>query len=240
MFALGVTDPNTQWDIGDATLHLTARGFDTLAATLGSDPATGATGYLLKDHLGSTRSLYSASKSPLAHLEYTPYGEIHTNLGITTQADITPTFTGKPYDHETRLYYFPYRYYNPQNARWISRDPLGMVDGPNMYAYVGNNPLGFADLFGLYKWKCKKSRSDTWCRIRLGVPDRDGCQKLCCHKIKPSCQDNAEAEYWKAIKGECAQALTKNERDQCKFEKYQLYKEQMVECGVSNAKEPKK
>ncbi len=149
MFALGVTDPNTQWDIGAPTLHLTARGFDTLAATLGRDPATGATGYLLKDHLGSTRSLYSATKSPLARLEYTPYGEIHTNLGITTQADITPTFTGKPYDHETRLYYFHYRYYNPRNARWLKRDPEGMIDGPNMYAYVTGNPVSFSDLFGL-------------------------------------------------------------------------------------------
>ncbi len=142
------TDPTTQWDIGDATLHLTARGFDTLAATLGSDPATGATGYLLKDHLGSTRGLYSATKSPLAHLEYTPYGELYTNLGITTQANITPTFTGKPYDHETRLYYFPYRYYNPQTTRWIARDPLGMIDGPNMYAYVKGNVINQYDRMG--------------------------------------------------------------------------------------------
>ncbi len=106
---------------------------------------------------GSTRSLYSASKSPLAHLEYTPYGEIHTNLGITTQADITPTYTGKPYDHETGLYYFPYRYYNPQNARWLKRDPLGMIDGPNVYAYVKGNPVSYMDPFGLKKEECPKS-----------------------------------------------------------------------------------
>jgi len=41
------------------------------------------------------------------------------------------------------------RYYNPQTGRWLSPDPLGMVDGPNLYAYVNNNPANWIDPWGL-------------------------------------------------------------------------------------------
>jgi RHS repeat-associated protein len=47
------------------------------------------------------------------------------------------------------LYFAPYRYYNPQLARWMSRDPLGMVDGPNVYAYVRGNAVNNVDPLGL-------------------------------------------------------------------------------------------
>ncbi len=45
--------------------------------------------------------------------------------------------------------YFGYRYYDPQLGRWISPDPLGTVDGPNLYAYARNNPMKYVDYFGL-------------------------------------------------------------------------------------------
>ncbi len=148
MFALGVTDPNTQWDIGDATLHLTARGFDTLAATLGSDPATGVTGYLLKDHLGTPRASYGQTRNLLSKNEYSPYGIPEVNLGAPSPIG----YTGHYHDTETNLNYAPYRYYNPQNTRWLKRDPLGMIDGPNMYAYVKGNPVNSKDIWGLTEW----------------------------------------------------------------------------------------
>ena len=34
-------------------------------------------------------------------------------------------------------------------GRWTTPDPLGFVDGPNLYAYVHNNPLTHFDLYGL-------------------------------------------------------------------------------------------
>jgi len=44
---------------------------------------------------------------------------------------------------------FGARYYNPTTGRWLKPDPLGMVDGPNMYAYVNNNPTNLIDPWGL-------------------------------------------------------------------------------------------
>ena len=42
-----------------------------------------------------------------------------------------------------------YRYYSPDLARWLTRDPLGYDGGINVYAYCEDNPIGNADPSGL-------------------------------------------------------------------------------------------
>ncbi|SCA62855.1 hypothetical protein SCG7109_AE_00200 [Chlamydiales bacterium SCGC AG-110-M15] len=46
--------------------------------------------------------------------------------------------------------FFGRRYYEPLTGRWTTQDPLGFADGPNLYAYVHNDPLRFIDYEGLY------------------------------------------------------------------------------------------
>ncbi|MBI3259665.1 MAG: RHS repeat-associated core domain-containing protein [Ignavibacteriae bacterium] len=58
-------------------------------------------------------------------------------------------FFGKRVDEETGLVYFGNRYYDPEIGRWISPDPLGDIDSPNLYLFVLNNPLQYTDYFGL-------------------------------------------------------------------------------------------
>ena len=41
------------------------------------------------------------------------------------------------------------RYYHPALGRWLTQDPEGFDNGPNLYAYVANCPLTRIDLFGL-------------------------------------------------------------------------------------------
>jgi RHS repeat-associated protein len=40
------------------------------------------------------------------------------------------------------------RHYDPQHARWLQRDPLGFVDGPNLYEAFGGNALVNVDPAG--------------------------------------------------------------------------------------------
>jgi RHS repeat-associated protein len=56
-------------------------------------------------------------------------------------------YTGRPNDG-TGLYYNRARYYNPAWGRFISEDPIGLNAGPNVYAYVGGNPITNVDPFG--------------------------------------------------------------------------------------------
>jgi uncharacterized protein RhaS with RHS repeats len=41
------------------------------------------------------------------------------------------------------------RYYDPELARFISEDPIGIGGGMNLYAFAGNNPVNFRDPYGL-------------------------------------------------------------------------------------------
>jgi RHS repeat-associated protein len=55
-------------------------------------------------------------------------------------------FTGFYRDSQTGLDYAPYRWYSPSQARWMTRDPLGMIDGPNVY--VRCTPIKNIDVMG--------------------------------------------------------------------------------------------
>lgn len=47
------------------------------------------------------------------------------------------------------LILFGIRFYDPSLGRWLTPDPSGFTDGPNLYAYTFNSPLNRLDLFGL-------------------------------------------------------------------------------------------
>ncbi|WP_404465211.1 RHS repeat-associated core domain-containing protein [Vreelandella aquamarina] len=58
-------------------------------------------------------------------------------------------FQGQWHDKESGLYYNRHRYYDPQQGRYISQDPIGLRGGMNHYNYAGNDPINFIDPKGL-------------------------------------------------------------------------------------------
>lgn len=66
-------------------------------------------------------------------------------------------FTGRQLDEETGLYYYRARFYDCVKGRFLQRDPLGYVDGVNLYEYVHGNPINLTDPTG-ETWK------GSWCR----------------------------------------------------------------------------
>jgi len=50
------------------------------------------------------------------------------------------------------LCYYGHRYYDPETARWPSRDPIAEKGGVNLYGFVGNNGVGRTDRLGLSFW----------------------------------------------------------------------------------------
>lgn len=57
-------------------------------------------------------------------------------------------FPGQYHDPETGLHHNYFRTYDPETARYLSGDPLGLAPAPNPVAYV-TNPLVWADPLGL-------------------------------------------------------------------------------------------
>ena len=54
-------------------------------------------------------------------------------------------FCGYFRDAETGLYHVRHRYYHPRLGRWLSRDPIGYVDGMGLYEYCMGSPTPRAD-----------------------------------------------------------------------------------------------
>ena len=67
--------------------------------------------------------------------------------GYVALAEINPfRYRGYYYDTETGLYYLNTRYYDPEVGRFISRDSIEYatpetINGLNLYAYCGDNPV---------------------------------------------------------------------------------------------------
>ncbi|MFI7340177.1 putative T7SS-secreted protein [Streptomyces sp. NPDC050085] len=62
-------------------------------------------------------------------------------------------FPGQYYDPETGLHYNYFRHYDPETARYLTADPLGLAPSPNPVRYV-SNPTLFADPLGLAPVGC--------------------------------------------------------------------------------------
>jgi RHS repeat-associated protein len=140
---------------------------DTLLQTYAWNPnATGGVGGLLSitDYRTSTPKTYlpfydgngnvtgltdAASGSIVATYSYDPFGNLTASGGIAAAANPF-RFSTKYFDSETGLYYYGYRLYSPAQNRFITRDPSGEINGgPNLYAFVGNDPINGIDQFGL-------------------------------------------------------------------------------------------
>ncbi|MFG6668794.1 RHS repeat-associated core domain-containing protein [Halomonas sp. HNIBRBA4712] len=66
-------------------------------------------------------------------------------------------FQGQWHDEESGLYYNRHRYYDPQQGRYVSQDPIGLNGGTNLYGYV-TNPMGAVDPLGLFENQVQTSR----------------------------------------------------------------------------------
>lgn len=98
------------------------------------------------DHLGSVREMISSGGTIQARYEYDPYGR-KTKVSGGSEADFG--YTGHYYHEKSGLHLAPYRAYDPDTARWLSRDPIEEEEGLNLYGYVFNDPVNGTDPLGL-------------------------------------------------------------------------------------------
>ncbi|MEU0009584.1 DUF6531 domain-containing protein, partial [Streptomyces sp. NPDC006314] len=72
-----------------------------------------------------------------------------TTAWATDSTTYTPLrFPGQYHDPETGLHYNYFRHYDPETARYLTPDPLGLTPAPNPATYV-NNPHMWTDALGL-------------------------------------------------------------------------------------------
>ena len=107
--------------------------------------------------------MVNSSQSIVAAYRYDPYGNTISSSGTLASANLY-RFSSKEVDvnyTDSGLYYYGYRWYDPNLQRWLNRDPIreqgfliGRLGGTprdeqNLYLFVNNSPYNILDPLGL-------------------------------------------------------------------------------------------
>jgi RHS repeat-associated protein len=193
--------------------------------------AWGTTNLYHADGNGNVTAMVSPAQALTAGYRYDPFGRTLGSVGA--QASANPMrFSSKPLlvdraSESLSLYYYGYRFYEPQIQRWLNRDPLGdraflqsvilrryvpgfvierSDEGANLFRFARNTPVIVLDPFGL---SCG-AENNIWGGDWM-IPDRpfgfdfgaacenhDNCYSRC-GASKQECDSN----FFKDMKNQC-------------------------------------
>jgi RHS repeat-associated protein len=105
--------------------------------------------YYHADGGGNVTYIINASQAMVAIYKYDPYGKTLISSGTLAGANVY-RFSSKEIHVNSGLYYYGFRFYDPNLQRWLNRDPIGEEGGINLYVCFSNNPLSNYDPTGLY------------------------------------------------------------------------------------------
>lgn len=101
---------------------------------------------IVTDLVGTPTELVDESGQVAWHTRATVWGTTTWNRDATAYTPLR--FPGQYFDPESGLHYNVFRTYDPETARYLSPDPLGLAPAANPVAYV-HNPHTWADPLGL-------------------------------------------------------------------------------------------
>ncbi len=136
--------------------------------------------------LSNVTHLTNSTGSIVQTYTYGAFGSLVSESGSLSNSY---RFSTKEFDSRSKLIYFGARYYNPQIGRWLTPDPLGMVNGPNLYVYLGNNPINLIDPWGLCGGPIESKTGRGQVKEDLRRRNRRGSQL-----VEPPVPEEPEAE----------------------------------------------
>jgi RHS repeat-associated protein len=116
--------------------------------------------YYLTDHLGTPQKVIDNAGAVVWSGDYKPFGEVVNEVST---VDNHFRFPGQFYDQETGLHYNYHRYYQIRVGRYLTPDPIGLLDEINLFLYAKDDPINFTDSMGL------TTLPDIWARIEFAA-----------------------------------------------------------------------
>jgi RHS repeat-associated protein len=109
--------------------------------------SSSAHAYYHADGNGNVTMLINNLQLMVAKYLYDPFGNTLSLSGKLAGGN-TYRFSSKEWNDNAGLYYYLYRFYDPNLQRWPNQDPLGEHGGLNLYRAMNNNPLSYIDPTG--------------------------------------------------------------------------------------------
>jgi RHS repeat-associated protein len=128
--------------------------------------------FYFADGNGNITYMLNSSQSMVASYRYDPFGSTISSTGSLASANVY-RFSSKEIHANSGMYYYGYRFYDPNLQRWINRDPatdpgfalllrisaglsaeaqfteFGELEDVNLYTILMNGPVFAVDVFGL-------------------------------------------------------------------------------------------
>jgi len=122
--------------------YVPGAGLDDIVTAYAGSGTTNRS-WLLADERGSVIALSDGSGTATTINTYDEYGMPGSGNAGRFQ------YTGQMWLPDAALYHARARAYAPQIGRFLQTDPVGYAAGANLYAYVGGDPVNWADPLGL-------------------------------------------------------------------------------------------
>ena len=105
--------------------------------------------YPLTDIQGTIWGYVDSQNNVVARWRYDAWGNVIDEfVTVPALASLRYRFQGREWSAATGLVNFRMRWYDAETGRWLSKDPIGLNGGLNLYAFCKCNPVGFYDSNG--------------------------------------------------------------------------------------------
>ncbi|MEV5346065.1 DUF6531 domain-containing protein [Streptomyces achromogenes] len=120
---------------------------------------------IITDLVGTPTELLDEQGDIAWHTRSTLWGTTAWSTNSTTYTPLR--FPGQYYDPETGLHYNYFRHYDPETARYLTPDPLGLAPAPNPVTYI-HNPHVWVDPLGLAPVVCPEGEAGAERKLKPG------------------------------------------------------------------------
>ena len=112
----------------------------------------GANYYPLTDIQGTVWGYVDSANNVVARWQYDAWGNVvDEDVSVAALATLRYRFQGRELSAATGLVHFRNRWFDCETGRWLSKDPIRLSGGLNLYAFCGNDPVNCTDSLGLKK-----------------------------------------------------------------------------------------